>query len=58
VEQADLCALAELMGRAVVLADVVCWEALEHRDGAAFSVGAQAAARLGEFGMCAGLLRA
>lgn len=57
VEQAGLCALVEVVEHALVLADDLCWEALDCGDAAAFSTRARTAARLSEFGTCAGLLR-
>ncbi|HEY3687206.1 MAG TPA: hypothetical protein VGL93_29485 [Streptosporangiaceae bacterium] len=41
---------------ALVLADVLCWDALGHADATTFTRRAELSARLHEFAVCAGLL--
>lgn len=56
VENGPASALAPAAGRAVALADVLCWQSLGRGDVAAFALQASISADLRLFGVCARLL--
>jgi hypothetical protein len=58
VEEAGVAGLAELVERAWVLADALCWEAIQRGDLAAFAIRAETGAALREYGACSGLIGA
>ncbi|TDO35146.1 hypothetical protein EV643_12432 [Kribbella sp. VKM Ac-2527] len=55
-ETLPLSALVSVTIRAIARADLMCWDSVARGDTAAFDRQAAAAAKLHEFGVCAGLL--
>jgi hypothetical protein len=55
-ETETVSALGWVAGRAVALAEGMCWDSLSHGATAAFTDQAAVCAELWEFGVCAGLL--
>jgi hypothetical protein len=56
VESCPVSWLAEAVGRALALADNLCWDSLARGDAVAFASQATASADLRQFGICSGLL--